>query len=531
MSFRKFSQGCGECRKRKIKCDLQQPQCARCLKSARRCPGYRDQNELQFRNETQAVIQLAKAGAHVPPSTSRRTSKSLIDESLKTYLNSQSAKKRGHLFLLPIDSLVINAEHQASCFFLTNYTWIGSPALIHGVFDYRVDSAQAPLGERALLAGVTAVGKATVGNINKSSSLIHSARSDYSTSLRLTNAAVSAADQWNQDSTLVAIFLLSLFEVITGYEEVSIDNWLQHINGSVKLLEMRGVDGLMNTPSLTTFRAWRDQIILGCIYRRVPVPPTIIRLSARLATASCSSIETSSNQLTLLMARLSELRYHVASGLFDNDGIILKELSSIESGLSIWLKQVSPSCAYKSFAISDIIDMGQGSSLHPYRGLCHRYPDLSSALMWNNYRITRILVYDMILSQLRPLATMRGYAIQNKEAQTKCSEMRKEMRKLADEICYSAPDILGVLDLHASNSEPSQLKSSAGGFVLLFPLSFAVVVDDHPSSLSEWVFECFRVIAGVMGIHQALVLRKFLPTLCGQHSWADTFHSFQECEN
>jgi len=272
--------------------------------------------------------------------------------------------------------------------------------------------------------------------------------------------------------------------------------------------------------------------ILGCIYRHVPVPPTIVRLSGRLAATLCSSIETSSNQLTILMARLAEFRYQRANDFLDNDRIIiLKELLSIETELSIWLKQVSLSCAYESFARSDTFDMGHDSKLRPYRGLCHRYPGLPSALMWNNYRITRILVYDMILSQLRPLATMKGNSSQIKEAQANCSEMRKEMRKLADEICYSAPDILGVLDPHTSKAEPSNVKSSAGGFVLLFPLSFAVVVDDHPSSLSEWVFECFYIIARVMGIHQALVLRQFLPPLCGQYSWADKFHFLQDCED
>lgn len=114
---------------------------------------------------------------------------------------------------MPIDSLVIDAEHQASCYFFKTYIWVGTLALIHGSFDYRVDSVKAPLGERALLAAATAVGKATIGNINNMSSLIQSARSDYSDSLRLTNAAISDVHQWSEDSTLVAIFLLSIFEV------------------------------------------------------------------------------------------------------------------------------------------------------------------------------------------------------------------------------------------------------------------------------------------------------------------------------
>lgn len=267
--------------------------------------------------------------------------------------------------------------------------------------------------------------------------------------------------------------------------------------------------------------------ILGCIYRQVPVPPTIVGLSGRLATTLCTPIETSSSQLTILMARLAELRYQIASGFLSDVKLILRELSFIQKELLIWLKNVSPSCAYQSFVRSDAFDMGPDTKLRPHRGFYHRYPDLQSALVWNNYRITQILVYDMIISHLRPLAMMEGNSSHIKDAQIKCSGMRNQMRKLADEICYSAPDILGVLDQVASESEPSTVKSSAGGFILLFPLSFAVVVDDHPSPLSEWVFECFHIIARVMGIHQALVLQRFLPTLCGQYSWADKFDPFQ----
>ena len=159
------------------------------------------------------MTQNAKASAHAGRSSSRRTAKSLVDESLTCHVTRLSRDLQGALFLLPVDSLVVNAEHHASCYFFKTYTWVGALTLLRGSFDYRVDSASAPLGERALLAGVTAVGKATLGNINRSSSLIESARSDYVDSLRLTNAAISSAHQWNEDSTLVAILLLSIFEV------------------------------------------------------------------------------------------------------------------------------------------------------------------------------------------------------------------------------------------------------------------------------------------------------------------------------
>ncbi|KAL1849246.1 hypothetical protein Plec18170_007538 [Paecilomyces lecythidis] len=46
----KPSRGCQLCRQRRVKCDLERPACQRCIKYGTACPGYRDQQELIFRN-------------------------------------------------------------------------------------------------------------------------------------------------------------------------------------------------------------------------------------------------------------------------------------------------------------------------------------------------------------------------------------------------------------------------------------------------------------------------------------------------
>ena len=59
------------CRTRRIKCDETKPTCNQCAKSRRQCPGYEDEFNLVFRDETQATKRrackaykktLAKAG-------------------------------------------------------------------------------------------------------------------------------------------------------------------------------------------------------------------------------------------------------------------------------------------------------------------------------------------------------------------------------------------------------------------------------------------------------------------------------------
>ncbi|KAH7354075.1 hypothetical protein B0T11DRAFT_287996 [Plectosphaerella cucumerina] len=57
----KASEGCQNCRKRRIKCDKAKPECSQCVRQAMQCPGYRDQLSLMFRDESTKVIRKAHA--------------------------------------------------------------------------------------------------------------------------------------------------------------------------------------------------------------------------------------------------------------------------------------------------------------------------------------------------------------------------------------------------------------------------------------------------------------------------------------
>ncbi|KAM5345550.1 hypothetical protein ACJ41O_011411 [Fusarium nematophilum] len=66
----KASQGCQNCRTRRIKCDKVKPECSQCIRVGKKCPGYRDQLSLMFRDESSKVIQKAHAQWGVGESSS-----------------------------------------------------------------------------------------------------------------------------------------------------------------------------------------------------------------------------------------------------------------------------------------------------------------------------------------------------------------------------------------------------------------------------------------------------------------------------
>ncbi|KAJ3461830.1 hypothetical protein MRS44_010383 [Fusarium solani] len=67
----KASQGCQNCRTRRIKV---KPECSQCIRVGKRCPGYRDQLSLMFRDESSKVMQKAHAQWGVGESGSEMTS-------------------------------------------------------------------------------------------------------------------------------------------------------------------------------------------------------------------------------------------------------------------------------------------------------------------------------------------------------------------------------------------------------------------------------------------------------------------------
>ncbi|KAJ5587217.1 uncharacterized protein N7459_002982 [Penicillium hispanicum] len=517
------SQACGECRARKIKCDLQRPACGRCIKSRRRCPGYRDQLTLLFKDETQSVAQRTKATTHTI-AIGRRTPKSIMEEALGKALLSNDRAQRGELFLPPMDLFVVDVQDRASCYFFEVFDWVGASTLVDGSFNHATDAVKAPVGERALLAGISAVGKASLANVEQNICLKESAMNDYVATLKLVKMAVDDAEQLENDSTLTAIFLLSLFEMVVGQGTESFENWLNHIEGAARLIEMRGKDELSCAASRTMFYAWRPQMIVCSLIRKAPVPSKLLSFSFQYASFTRRPDTASTRELTFIIARLARLGHNIDTANMTDSEAILSELGSIDAALTAWSNSISPSCYYDPVLTTESFQMGYSFTLTPHRRYSHKYPGIWVASMWNQYRTTRLQVYGMILAHLQPQAAAGRPACEPHRVQ--CAEIRSRMCRLANDICCSVPYILGLLGQDRRESPSTPIKSSMGGFMLLWPLTVAALADQHPSATSSFVLHCFDIIRWALGIHQAMVFRDCVLSSTTLYGWADAYDVF-----
>lgn len=221
------------------------------------------------------------------------------------------------------------------------------------------------------------------------------------------------------------------------------------------------------------------------------------------------------------MSNLAKIRQKIDIEEIKDSQYILGNLNSIESELEEWGNNISPSCYYDSVSTPAPFQITPDDSLLPYRKYSHKYSKFWVANMWNEYRTTKFQVYDMILTHLRPLATLTDGAPDCEGARAQCSRTRSQMAQLSEDICCSVPYILGLLTQERRDSPQPAVRNSCGAFVLLWPLTVAAIAQHYPSPTSNFVFNCFDFISRGMGIQQATAFRTWVISSSAQYTWAD----------
>ena len=98
-TFGNRSGGCHACRKMKVKCDEQRPQCGRCMKAGRQCPGYREELD-NFRSmnkttELKAEMSQKRRKSREPPPSPAASSQSEGKTTIRLRVDSEPLRPRG----------------------------------------------------------------------------------------------------------------------------------------------------------------------------------------------------------------------------------------------------------------------------------------------------------------------------------------------------------------------------------------------------------------------------------------------------
>ncbi|KAH2754531.1 hypothetical protein KXV94_000945 [Aspergillus fumigatus] len=536
----KPSKGCGQCRSRKIRCDQERPACSQCLKGNRVCPGYRDELSLMFRDESQQVVRKARNSAAARKSktqarkAARRTlspsesspestpgattvsvgrSSDVIDFGHESPVQTELIERQP---LTRIQPSYQTTQDEAVCYFLRYNRWPG----FHWMLDLSPEflaSSGFSVSHDAMKASVGAVGTAMLGRVRQDMSMIIAAGAEYGFALQMLAFAVSDPAEVKANSTLGAVLMLAIFEVVTSRTTQNIEKWTNHLRGAAAILELRGPEQVQNEEGLKLFVQLRFQIITSCLQLSVHVPPSVLEC-APLGMFLRPQTEAYGDRLVYILGQLANLRADVRQKYMTDNQEILTAAYDIEAELLAWIASLPPDFSYttveNTYSDSEFKRLCRG--ILPYNNQYHIYSDLWICHTWNQYRCARIIVSEMILSCLRRLHRKSPGARAVSELQSHCIRIRSSTRQLAADICASVPYHFGVGSTGESQTGSVPLNEChTAGLVLLWPLVMAGATEGKNHPVRKWGIDCLRLIGHGMGIDQALALIDVLETEAG----------------
>ncbi|PYH97854.1 Zn(II)2Cys6 transcription factor [Aspergillus ellipticus CBS 707.79] len=498
----KPSSACAWCRSRRLKCDRKRPSCSSCLRAKRTCTGYRDVVALSFADQTNEVIGKAR----------RRLAKPAVDSSPYSTSTSMSTFSTTSLILDP--STVTDDQAQPGpltlhhvpppikddgvAFVLTHLVGKGPSYDAHLYFLpalLEVDSSP------AVMASVNAAGLATLANIQRCPRLMLEARRQYTTALSQTNVALNDQARATTDSTLAAVLLLGIYEIITCDGSELMARWEHHIDGAMRMVELRGTEQLQTQIGLGLFMQLRSQFALSNIYRKKPTHPLLLELS-RDAPERRGQPNNCTEQLFAYLTQASDLCARISHGSHGGPTEIIREALKLEADLIAWALNVDSGWQYS--VVNTAPDSTTDSPFRPiYGDYYHVYSEVNSVVIWNTYRLTRLVVHEIIGAVSERMCQISKESAQY---QTVIQRSVEVSRQLAEDICASVPFVFR----HSGIIGPGLRQASGGMFRLHWALFVAADCLGSTPQMQEWILNCLDQIGYNSGIRQALSMSHLL---------------------
>ncbi|CRK13738.1 hypothetical protein BN1723_001998 [Verticillium longisporum] len=490
----KASQGCEHCRVRRIKCNKAKPECSQCVRAGKKCPGYRDQLSLMFRDESTKVIQKAHAqwghdsasdtASTVAVSTAavaRRPSNStsissasppvqpprplsvsaVASSSPSTHpeppkpdpqWSTPSPFQSGGLQRSPsigmpsaANAVVVVKEEPAEP--ALSSLLIG-PSLEERGIQFYVDryllghpdepktigelGSSAWLWNPALQHVMAAVGLAGLSNLTGNAEMMAAARQKYGQALRQTGQLIQPPNAPSLEVTIRSVVMLAMFEVVKG---------THHATGTVHAHVMGGA---------ALMRSW------------CPLP----------------------NAPFGGFRALMQLCYSM--------------LLSLDTELGTWADSLEGQWLYRTEKAPDLPPRAV------FRGEYHLYFGVWFARIWNYYRWARILVDQNLLDLINqnPISSLPLVSVARR------AQVLDTIRSLARDVLVSTPshwrhpllDDAAQITVESAGGGGS---GAAGLPALLFQLKVASCAPGVPKSFWAWALDIIQTIWGDMGMLHA----------------------------
>ncbi|ORY19513.1 hypothetical protein BCR34DRAFT_132745 [Clohesyomyces aquaticus] len=425
----KPSKSCGDCRKRRTKCDQAVPACGQCIKAKRICPGYRNAVDLMFFDESQNITKKARSTI-AEPSDSALTGSSRSWSHHVVPLHTTPERITDFVFYQPLGDLAVN-------FFMSNY--VGTDAMM-SQFDYLPEYyIQYGSAYSHVQHSIKAVGLAGYSQTNNRRDLMNQAMKEYTRAIREVNSTFSNRSTATDDSTLLSVMLLGMFEVLTVPRSQGLENLTKHLNGAISVASLyaKGHQTQTRRRLLTTLN---QTVTMNCWIQNIALPDGFLRLRDEMGDSLDSTSSQHSKFLNIVIDGLLFMRLLKVSHI-ESPSVIIDGAIGIDRKLVNFIQEMPEAGRFQELRSADEDEL-------VCNGRYHIYPRNFTAHLWNNARSCRIRAHTLVIAECRKLQLLElrgsGYATTLNEIRIKKS--LAVIKQLAKEICATVPQLAGYLD-------------------------------------------------------------------------------------
>ncbi|KAL7906370.1 hypothetical protein GGI35DRAFT_457962 [Trichoderma velutinum] len=403
----------------------------------------------------------------------------------------RSSRRQQHEELLPLPrfNFSIPTESVAQVFFFRHYSMAGANRL------YAMQGATSL--PTAKMLGVWAVGLAGVANSERDHGVMALARAKYGLTLQSINDAIQKRGEAARQSTVGAVVMMAMFEIIACQDCSSLEAWVCHVQAAATLIRHWSEDDWKKAIDARAFLHFFYLLVMSCLIRRVPVPAHILELSRSSPAFISDKDLLPARQLFSTICMIADLYSSENTNQVTEITEMVSRAMSIEDELLSWESNLPHTCRYTD------PDKAHGHSHHFYTCCWQAY-------VWNQYRTCRILVHTMLLQYLDSLALPVTQAHPALRA-AYTSQQEASRRILATMMLDIRGSVSYILGLYETTKASNSLSPEHSGvFGLLGSMQVLIGVADIGGDDADWLCEMLELMGSRWGIGQALVLGKYL---------------------
>jgi hypothetical protein len=335
------------------------------------------------------------------------------------------ANKENH----PMLTLLAPLVDQGMSFFMANYAvGIDQPSITSKTYNQHLSTD----GFHPLVATtMTALGIAGVANVYMDPELKREATRWYLKAIRMANAAIASPQEVRNDTTLVAINLLTMFEATSN--EDSFSGWSNHVDGASLLIKLRGTDQVHTAAKRRLYLHTIGLLTINCMGKGISMPKYVHKINKEML----EHLNTNDPRTAFFFLHLqtADLRAHILNHTPVDLVEIIDEAARLDAEAAAIFENTGVEWNYDTVPCFGNVP---GVFGHYY----HVYHTHSAAQTWNWVRYNRIYFHDIIRNCILAGFAMSPPPLVGPRYATLLGSSTQTLQHLQAEIIASMPQFL-----------------------------------------------------------------------------------------